>query len=204
MGKHYQKVGLAATTGFVALAVAVAPYSLVSAASQTSTTTINGTIDSTITISSGPTVSMSVAPSGSAVTSSASDTVSVSTNNASGYTLGLAMNTGTRTLAKGADTIAAASGTLASPAALGTNTWGYRVDNAGGFGAGPTTAETNVASSARTWAGVPAQGSPDTIKTTSSTASGDTTTVWYAMNADSTKPNGVYTNSVVYTATTRP
>ncbi|MBW4062073.1 hypothetical protein HJC99_05875, partial [Candidatus Saccharibacteria bacterium] len=43
--------------------------------------------------------------------------------------------------------------------------------------------------------------SPNTLKTTSGTASNDTTTVWYGVAADTTQPSGTYTNSVTYTAT---
>lgn len=173
-----------------------------SAAADTSSTTINATVGSVISISSGATVSLSLTPTAGGVVSSASNTVSVSTNNSSGYTLTLANSDATTNLVSGGNTIAAHSGTQASPTALAANTWGYRVVGVGGFGAGAYSAETNNGSSSSTWAGVPATSSPVTLKTTATTASNDTTTVWYGVRANSTKVGGTYTDTVTYTATT--
>lgn len=173
-----------------------------SAASSNASTTINATVGSVISISSGPTVSISLTPTAGGVVSSASDTVSVSTNNSAGYALSLANGDATTNLVNGGNTIAAHAGTQASPTALAANTWGYRVVGAGGFGASAYSAETNNGSSSSTWAGVPATGTPNTIKTTASTASGDTTTVWYGVRANSSKAGGTYSDTVTYTATT--
>lgn len=174
---------------------------LVSAASQSANTVVNANIGVTVSISTSGTVNLAITPTGSGSASSASDAVSVSTNDAAGYKLQLAdadTNTG---LVNSGNTIAATSGTFAAPAALANNTWGYRIDSAGTFGAGPTTAQTNAASLSGTWAGVPSSASPATLKTTATTAAADTTTVWYGAMADTTKPNGTYTDTVTYTAT---
>jgi len=188
--------------GIAVLGTASLSGAAVFAASNSSNTVINAAIGSTISISTGGTVSLSITPTGSGSATSASDTVTVSTNNATGYTLQLADSDATVTLTNGANTIGAATGTFAAPASLGVNTWGYRIDGAGTFGAGPTSSQSNVASLSGTWAAVPASGSPVTIKTTGSTASGDTTTVWYGASANTTKPNGTYTDTVTYTAST--
>lgn len=174
------------------------------AANQSAGTTINATIGSTISISTSGTVVLAVTPTASGSATSASDTVSVSTNNATGYYLQLASSSAQTTLTNGGNTIAGSSGSQASPTTLATNTWGYRVDGTGGFGAGPTSAESNVTSLAGSWAGIPASGSPNTLKTTATTATADTTTVWYGVKVDTTKPNGTYSNTVTYTATTNP
>jgi hypothetical protein len=85
---------------------------------------------------------------------------------------------------------------------MSANTWGYRVDGIGGFGAGLTSSASNAAISGTIkFAAVAASGSPDTLKTTSSTASNDTTTVWYGVATTTAQPSGTYTNSVTYTAT---
>ncbi len=187
----------------VALGLALLPLASSFAADATANTVVNGHIGSSITISTSNTVDIYVTPTGSeARISSAADTVTVNTNNATGYNLTLETQGADTNLVKGSDTIAATAGTLAAPTALDDNSWGYRVDGAGGFGAGPSSALNNVASTVLTFAGVPANGSAHTIKTTSTTATNDQTSVWYGMKADSTKPNGVYTNTVVYTATT--
>lgn len=175
----------------------------VGAVSSSTNTIINATVNSVITISTATPIAISLTPSFvGGVVSSASDTVTVSTNNALGYTLTLADADTNTNLVNGANNIAAHAGTQASPTTLANNTWGYRIVSVGGFGAGAYAAETNNGSSTSTWAGVPSSASPDTIKTTSSTASGDTTTVWYGVKVNTSIPNGVYTDTVTYTATT--
>ncbi len=185
-------------SGIVMLGLPIAA----SAASNNASTTINATVNSVISISTGTTVAISLTPTSGGVVSSASDTVSVSTNNSAGYTLTLADADATTNLVSGGNTIGAHTGTQASPTALANNTWGYRVVGAGGFGASAYSAETNNGSSSSTWAGVPATGSPNTLKTTGSTASGDTTTVWYGVKVNSSKVGGTYSDTVTYTATT--
>lgn len=188
-------------TGFAALAVAVTPV-MASAATSSSNTTINATIGSTISITSVSPVALAITPDANGQSSSASDTVTVNTNNAAGYFLTLADSDATTTLASGGNSLTAHAGTQGTPTTLANNTWGYRVDGVGGFGAGPTSVQTNVDTLALTWAGVPASGSPVTLKTTATTATNDTTTVWYGAKADTSKPNGTYTGTVTYTATT--
>jgi hypothetical protein len=183
-----------------ALAVVVTPV-VASAATQTANTTINATINEVISISTSTTVTLNLTPTAGGVVSSSSDTVTVSTNKTNGYNLTLADADATTSLVSGGNTITAHSGTFAAPTALTNGKWGYAVAAAGGFDATYTT-ETNAGSSATLWAGVPATGSAQTLKTTSSTASGDTTTVWYAAKANSSQPNGVYSDTVTYTATT--
>jgi hypothetical protein len=189
-------------SGLAIAGVVLSPV-IASAASQTGATTINATIGSVISMTTSGTVALAVTPVSGGSATSASDTVSVSTNNTLGYTLTLADSDATTSLGNGGNTIPAGAGTFAAPAALANNTWGYRVDGAGTFGVGPTSAQTNQANLSGTWAGVPATGSPNTLKSTSSTATNDTTTVWYGVKADTTNPNGVYTDSVTYTATTK-
>lgn len=180
----------------------VASPAFVGAVSSNANTVINATINSVISISTATPVAISVTPTAGGVVSSASDTVSVSTNNALGYTLTLANNDTNTNLVNGANNIAAHAGTQASPTALANNTWGYRIVSVGGFGGTAYSAETDNASSTSTWAGVPSSSSPNTIKTTATTASADTTTVWYGVKATTSIPNGVYTDTVTYTATT--
>ena len=181
------------------LAVAAVPLS---ASAITENTTINATVGSTISISSTSPVSIALSPGGSAVVSSASDTVTVSTNNSNGYTLTLANFDTNRNLVSGSNNIAPHAGTPAAPSVLADNTWGYAV--AGAPFSGSYTAESNNSASASTWAGVPASGSPVTLKTTSSVASGDVTTVWYGVRVDSSQPTGTYTDTVTYSATVNP
>ncbi len=181
--------------------VALAPIA-VSAATATANTTINANVGSTISISSSGTVTLNITPVSGGAQSSASDAVSVSTNQANGYYLTLANNDTNTSLVSGVNTLTAHTGTFASPSALGTNTWGFAI--AGGAFDASYSALSNATGSATKWAGVPASTSPQTLKTTSTTASSDATTVWYSAKVDTTKANGTYTDTVVYTATTNP
>ena len=190
-----------ATIALSVLGIAFMPV-VVSAASQSANTTINANIGSAISITTSTTVTINLTPTAGGVVSSSSDTVTVNTNNAAGYNLTLSDSDTNTNLVSGGNNIAAHAGTFASPTALANNTWGYRIVSAGGFGAGAYSGETNQASSTSTWAGVPSSASPTTVKTTGTTASGDTTTVWYGVNATSAQPNGTYTDTVTYTATT--
>lgn len=170
-------------------AVLLSPV-LAGAVQDTGNTTINATVGSTISMSTAGTVAMTVTPTGSGVASSAKDTITVSTNNASGYTLSLEADDATTTLTNGTDTLAAqgASGALAN------NSWGYSLD--------ATAAQTNVATLTGTWEGVPAAGAATSLKTTATTAAAEATDVWYGVKADTTKESGVYTGTVTYTAVT--
>lgn len=157
-----------------------------------------------ITIGSNSNVSVNVTPNSGGSCTVQSDSVSVLTSNSSGYTLTLA-DSGTNTaLRKGSDSIAATSATQASPSALSANAWGYRVDGAGAFGNGPTTAGNNTSPGSTTFAGVPASnGTAATVASTSVAANpAVTTTIWYGVCANTNIPNGTYTTQVVYTAVT--
>jgi hypothetical protein len=171
------------------------------AEAATTSTTVSSQIGSVISLlSSDGTVNIDATPDASGVQTIASDTVTVSTNSTAGYTLKLAETGASSTLTSGSNNIAAVSGTQASPVAQTANSWGYRVDGVGGFGAGPTSGASSAAIGSLTFAAVPATASPNTINTTSSAATNDTTTVWYGVAVDLSAPSGTYTNSVTYTA----
>lgn len=172
------------------------------ASTDTKTTTINALIGSTISVGTSTTVNISVTPVTGGSQSAAADTVTVATNNATGYDLTLADSDANTSLVSGGNTIAAHAGTYAAPSALANNSWGYHIDGLGSFGTGGT-AENNVTSSSVKYAGVPANGSAQNIKTSSTTASGDSVTVYYGVKADPSVPNGTYTDTVTYTATTK-
>jgi len=176
-------------------------------ATSNANTTVSATVGDTISIGTGTTVSFTIAPTSGGVVSSSSDTVTVSTNKNAGYNLTVADADATTTLVSGSDTFTASSGTKAAPTTLSNGKWGFAVANGttgiGTNGFDPSyTTETNNASSTSKWAGMPATGAPMMIKTTASTASNDTTTVWYAAKANTSQPSGTYTDSVTYTATT--
>ena len=130
--------------------------------------------------------------------------MSILTDNTNGYSL-TATTSGTNTaLVSGGNSINASSGTFGSPVALSLSSWGYRVDGLGSFGAGPTTAQSNVSPSSTTFAGMPASNqTPITLANTSSPADpAQITTVWYGVCANLSSSNGTYSTQVVYTAAT--
>ena len=190
----------------VATVVATAPIS-VSAISQTSSSTITTDVQPVITISSGPSVGLSLTPDGTGVVSSASNVVTVSTNNSTGYALAIKDSDATTTLASGGNSFTTNTSPTAADA-LANGEWGWAVPSATtgvgvtGFDAsyGALNSSTTLTS---TWAGVNATGGANVnIKTTSGVASGDTTTVWFAARANTSQPTGSYTGAVTYTATT--
>lgn len=187
-------------TGFSSLFILVSLPLIVSADTANSTVSVN--VGSTITAftTSGTVTLGALTPDVTGRQSVQKDTVTVGTNSTSGYTLTLNDADTTYTLASGGNSFAAASGTPASPSALANNTWGWRIDSLSGFGAGPTSAVSNVAPSALTFAGIPANASPVTIKTTGTNGS-SSTDVWYSARANNSQPNGTYTDIVTYTAT---
>lgn len=181
--------------------VAVPAVRVIAQEDDTDTTVINANIGSTISITSGPAVNLGIVPVSGGAQTSASDTVTVATNNSSGFFLTLENDDANTDLVNGANTIAAHTGTHGTPTALANNTWGYAVP--GGDFDSSYTVITNATTSATLWAGVPANGTPVTLKTTAGPASpDDVTTVWYSAKADTTKPDGTYTDTVLYTATT--
>lgn len=169
-----------------ALAVAAIVLSPIAASAATSTTTVQATVASVISVSSTPTVAISVTPTSSGAEATAADTVSVDSNDADGYNLTLANSDATLTMAGSqGGTLAKTAGTYAVPAALGTNAWGYRL----------------AAFTAGTYAGV--ESTAQNIKSTTATATAETTVVTYGVKVSTAVPAGVYTDSVTYTATVK-
>ncbi|MBP6880255.1 hypothetical protein KBC31_01340 [Candidatus Saccharibacteria bacterium] len=200
---HKLKVltSVAIATVFVAVPLAVSAQ----AASDTKSTTINAVIASTISMTTSGNITFNITPTGSGAQSNAADTVTVATNNSSGYNLKLSDADAATTLLNTPDTLTAHAGTLAAPTALANGTWGYHLDGAGGMGTGGAV-ETNLATSTLKYAGVKPLATPDTIKTTAapSAGAGDVSTVYYGAKVDTSKKSGTYTGVVTYTATTNP
>ena len=193
----HHKIVVLGTLGLLVVPVAVA------ASTSTATTTINSTISPVISLlTTSGTVNLNVTPTSAGAQTTASDTVTISTNDSAGYTLKLAGTTTNTSLVYGSNNITAISGTMAAPVVLTSGTWGYRVDSAGGFGAGPTVVLSSAAIGALTYAGVPSSATPTTLATTATTASNAVTTVWYSTADNYAVPSGTYTQQVTYTVTT--
>lgn len=156
------------------------------AATNSADVVVNATVASTIAITTSGTVTVN--PVAGAGVASGVDTVTVNTNSSNGYVLNLKATTSNQ-LTSGTNSIAATSGSWATPATMSTNSWGYRIDGLGNFGTGTTT-----------YAAVTVAG--QNVKTTSTTAVNDVTSVRYGVSVNSSQPSGIYTGQVTYTATT--
>ena len=145
------------------------------------------------------------APSSGGSCSIQKDTVAVSTHSGTGYTLTVSDSSTDSRLTSGSNHIANSSGTVASPVPL-SNSWGFRVDGLSGFGSGPTSPQSNVATSSIGFAGMPAStDTPSTLaSTTSYSASTVNTDVWYGVCADTSIPSGTYSTNILYTAVVNP
>lgn len=199
------QVGLRVGVALLGVAtIALAPV-ITSAASSSENTTINAVIGSTISLTTSGTVTLNITPVSGGSQTSASDTVTVNTNNATGYNLAVRDSDANLSLVNGTETITASSNTFAAANTLANNTWGWAVpNNTTGIGANTFDASysafSDVTNSTTRWAGITA--SDQIFKNTTTVASNDVTSVWYSAKADTSKPNGTYTDTVTYTATT--
>ena len=108
----------------------------------------SGDCNSEISITTSGTVDLTVNPTDAGVYTTQPDSVTVDCSCVNGYTLNLQDNDSNNSLRlivgmTVVDTISAVGASQASPDDLAANTWGYRVDGLGGFGSGPTSAQTN-------------------------------------------------------------
>ena len=128
---------------------------------------------------------VSILPNAVSNDSTFKSTITVFTNATAGYTLTLKDSDGTTALTNGSNTIPATESTTLS---AGTAAWGYK-----------------VGSEATDWLAVPAStGTAANIKTDgASVAAGETTEVYYGVATAATQATGLYTDTIVYTATTK-
>ncbi len=155
-----------------------------------------------ISITSNGNVDLDVTPTASGKCTIQNDTVGVLTDNSAGFLLTVANNYPDSALTNGSETISTHSGTYASPSALALGSWGYRIDNNGSFGAGPTSAESNANPGSLTFAGMPNSGqTADSLVQTSVPANPAVdTVVWYGVCANTSVTAGSYATDVTYTA----
>lgn len=195
---------MAAASGVAVLATVCAPFAAYAA--NTANSTVKATVGSTISITSLGTIpTLVLNPGASAVESRQKDTIQVNCNSTNGYTVSLSNTSATISgLVDGGNSIAAGTGTKASPVALSAGQWGYALTGGSPFSASYT-AVANETSSADLWAGVPLSGSPITIVDKTGVATNDNTDVWYGAKVDSSQPTSAtgYAATVVYTATAK-
>jgi len=139
---------------------------------------------------------LDITPTPSGTQTVADITVTVSTNNPTGYTLILNSISDSTTplvpLMNEADSgqhIPSTTNAWGSAAALANNTWGVSVWTTG------------QSTSSTTFSQVPRLTAPEEIRKTSEANTSSTTTLTFGAKVDNTKKSGVYTNTVVFTAT---
>lgn len=196
--KHNMKTFRRSFVGIALSVFALAVVPVASVSAVTADTVINGTVNGAISIAtsgsaaSGTVTIPAVTPTSGGNASVASETVTVTTNNTSGYDLTLSMSSASadNALHSGANSLPA--GTVASP-----SSWGFSTSSA-------TLSDQPVGSLTGTFQPVPMAAAPASLKSTAAAAiTGDTTSVYYGLSADSSQPSGVYTGTVTYTATVK-
>jgi len=160
---------------------------------------LTANIDSTLAITTNAIndeLLLDITPTPSGAQTVADVTVTVSTNNFTGYNLTLnSLSDSTAPLvplvneANPGYTIPSTTNAWGSAAALANNTWGVSVWTTG------------QSTSSTTFSQVPRLTAPQEIRRTSEANTSSATTLTFGAKVDNTKPSGTYTNTVVFTAT---
>ncbi len=138
--------------------------------------------ETSLAISNNGNVSIPITPVDAGTLGTGASLVTVTSTDVVGYKLYIRANQATTNLANGPDTIPASGN--GSPAPLAVNTWGYNTDGSSNFvGIGLSDALIKTANGPFT--------------------SGDNTTVTYGIKIDNSKPAGIYSATVMYTAAPR-
>lgn len=198
-----QKQTLLRMGGVVAaLAIAAAPVLATAQSSGEADTQIIATVGNTLSINATGTVDLALTPGASgSVTSIGASTVTVTTNETSGYNLTLEDEDSNTSLISGANSIDSSNnGTYATPTTLQAGQWGYAV--AGGAFDSSYTVGDNTGTGSELFAEVPASGAADIIKNRPGVAQADTTSVYFGVRVNGTQPSGAYADTVTFTAST--
>ncbi len=160
------------------------------------------------------TVEMNISATPEGTMGLAKNSLNVKSNAPNGYKVFVAMDDATSNdLVKDTSgettpvtgSIDATSGTFATPATLDLNSWGFAITK-GTTGAPSNNFSTvynpEVPDKTTMWAGMPLKGEDQLLQTidTPDNTTGIDLDVYYGVNADITKPSGVYKGAVTYTA----
>ncbi len=167
-----------------------------SAAEASTTADVSLVVDPVISITTNAPegkVTIPITPSADGAFNSHDLTVSVHTNNQTGYTLNMNSSSDTTALTHTSaptSIISSTIATLASPQTLSANTWGYS-KWANGQVNPPTT-----------FSRIPASGAPDKLTETTDPSGPIDTKLTFGANASLAIPSGTYTNTITFTAVT--
>ena len=171
------------------------PSPIDSASAEETTSKLSLAISPTLSLSLQDTVDLNVTPTQNGTFSSNTASLSISTNNETGYSLYMATSNGKNTLASQnpntTDTISSiSSDENGIPSTdFPSNTWGYSLDEA---------APTNTT----TYQAVPTDNT--TALKTTSTASNDSYNLTFGAKVDTSLPSGTYSNQVIVSAVANP
>jgi hypothetical protein len=187
------------------------------ASAVTASTNVRALVQNNISISNTNTgnTDMSITGTTGVVQSINKDTVTVATNDPSGYTLQLGDSDASTDLCTSPSSsctgIPKHSGTFATPTTMSAaNVWGFHIDDgtttwcstATNCAAGLTLPVNSAATSSTVkFSQMYAAGSDKTLKTTAATTAGDNLDVFYGVNVNASQAAGTYSDQVTYTAT---
>ena len=138
-------------------------------------------------------MNLAVTPTPDGTLASDEMAIQVSTDNTTGYTLALSLAGAETSLndPAGGGKIQSSIADINSPATLSVNTWGWYPDSLAN-------------NTGNLFSALPSNSDPYELKKTSSatSGSGETTTISFGVNVDTTLPAGSYTNTIVISAVT--
>lgn len=135
--------------------------------------------ETALSITTDGNVNIPITPTEAGTLGTGASEVTVESTDVVGYRLYISSADGTTTMVNGPDTLPASAN--GSPASLATNTWGYNTDASSDF-VGMTTSDVLIRNAVGPF------------------TSGDVTTVTYGVKVDNSKPAGLYSANVLYTA----
>ena len=165
-------------------------------------------IDSTIyglTLTTSPSINLSIQPTSAGAVSIAKDTVVANTNSPSGYKLYLSVNKDLdNNIYLDGDTanntintkFTPTAGTYETPSALSQNSWGYAVADLNSFDASYNIAAPSLSSK---FANIPMLGEEQLIHDHSGIATDDATDIYYGVKANINVASGNYFTELLYT-----
>ena len=170
-----------------------------SASAEETTSKVNLTISPVISLSLQDTVDLNVTPTQNGTFSSNTASLSISTNNETGYSLYMATSNGKNTLTSNnpsTTNVISAINTTTSDTGITSsnftsNTWGYNLSQAS-------------PSSSTTYKPVPTTTGNTAIISTTSPTNTDTYNLTFGTKVDTTLPSGTYSNQVIVSAVANP
>ena len=221
--KYYKTFALG-LFAFLCAYVAASTFTPVQTSDASTVTITNNTSDYYITITSADSLPLAVTSKPTGQLAYAVDTINITTNSDNGYKLYVSTSSNDNNIYQNGSSSTASSGyfqpttgTVAAPAALAQNTWGFALSKV----TDTTAAKYNPLASSfaniseyvnntgapttdSTWAGVPTLANSEQAKISEASAAnapnGNDFDIYYGVDASTTLPTGNYSTEITYTA----